>query len=130
MSTIKMKIIKGDTFYGIADSLSVSRMTLKLMNPQITDVNKIYVGAYLNVPDTQINRTIIAQRERNLSSTNIPDANGDWGAYPKQPITDVSTSQPMELDVTGAGAAWWQNPYVLSGLAFLGVLLMDKKGRK
>ncbi len=45
-------VVKGDTMRKIAARLGVTLETLAKANPQVTDLNKIYVGQKLNVPES------------------------------------------------------------------------------
>ena len=42
-------VVKGDTFSGIAKKKKVSQKKLKELNPEIKDINKIYVGQKIRI---------------------------------------------------------------------------------
>ncbi len=44
-------VVKGDTMKKIAARLGLTLEALAKANPQVTDINKIYVGQKLNIPD-------------------------------------------------------------------------------
>lgn len=44
-------VVKGDTMKKIAARLGITLEALVKANPQVTDINKIYVGQKLNIPD-------------------------------------------------------------------------------
>lgn len=44
---------RGDTFWGIAKKFEISVDELKKANPGITNINMIYVGQTITIPDTQ-----------------------------------------------------------------------------
>jgi len=54
----KYTVVWGDTFYKISVKLGISTVQLKAANPQIKDLNMIYPGQVLNIPEKTYNGMI------------------------------------------------------------------------
>lgn len=130
MSTIRIRILRGDTFNAFAEMVGVAPYTLQLLNRQVTNPANIKIGQFLQVPDNENTRRIAAARSVGWEAmhTQIPNTKGEWGAWPKTP--SVPDSGDTEAKAPAATPAIFSNPWVLGGIgAVLIAILMGKKGR-
>ncbi len=141
MASLKVRIFKGDTLKGIADTIGVPVFVLQNLNPQIKNINKIFVGQLISIPDTENTRGFAAGRQvawNAIHGNNVPNTRGDWGAYSKTPVVQLpNITNPPDTIVDEFGnppavskPSVFSNPWVIGGIGVVLIaLFMGKKGR-
>ncbi|MGM9928364.1 MAG: LysM peptidoglycan-binding domain-containing protein [Bacillus sp. (in: firmicutes)] len=67
-------VVKGDTFYSIAKKYNMSMSALQALNPQITNINLIYIGQTINISGGASSNS----GSSNNSSSNSGSTSSSW----------------------------------------------------